>query len=254
MAEFLTTNGISQKLEEIIRNSGSGGLWLISPYLKFNSRIKGQLEDQAQTWKTAIRIVYGKTELRPKETEWLVDMGISTSYLENLHSKCYMNDSHALITSMNLYEFSQVNNAEMGILVSAEDDPELYQAIKKEAEFILRRSQNVKLNVTLIDGDDLPQEQLDRTARSEPKRESASVQRQTTLPKTGFCLRCGSEIPCSLERPYCNTHYRSWARYKNEDYEEKLCHTCGAEHSSSMAKPVCLSCYRKYRSAFRNAS
>ena len=153
MAEFLSTNGISTELEEIIKETGSGRLLIISPYLKFNSRIKHHLEDQVQTWKTAIHIVYGKTELRPEETEWLVDMGISTSYLENLHAKCYMNNSHALITSMNLYEFSQVNNAEMGILVSSEDDPELYQAIKKEAEFILRRSQNVKLNITLIDGD-----------------------------------------------------------------------------------------------------
>ena len=67
--------------------------------------------------------MYGKTELRSEETEWLADNFVRTSFREHLHAKCYMNDSHALVTSMNLYEFSQVNNDEMGILVSAEDDP-----------------------------------------------------------------------------------------------------------------------------------
>ena len=167
-----------------------------------------------------------------------------------------MNESHALITSMNLYEFSQQNNDEMGILVSAEEDPDLYMDIQGEAERILVLSREFKLTVTRVDDsdDDLPWEQADSPVRSESQRESASTERHTALPELGFCLRCGAEIPCALERPYCNAHYRSWARFKNEDYEEKHCHTCGSEHSSSMAKPVCLSCYRKHRSAFRAAS
>ena len=160
---------------------------------------------------------------------------------------------------MNLYEFSQQNNDEMGILVSATEaeDSELYEEIRKEAHRILRQSQNVKLEIIsqVDDNDnDLPWGRPDKPVLTEPQRQTASQQPQTLLPDTGFCLRCGNEIPCALKRPYCNTHYRSWARYKNEDYEEKHCHTCGAEHSSSMAKPMCLSCYRKYRDAFRAAS
>ena len=125
MAKFLNTSGISHQLEEIIKDSQEGRLLLISPYLKLNPRIKDLLEDQAQRWKTNIYIVYGKKkELRSEETKWLADNFVRTSFREHLHAKCYMNDSHALVTSMNLYEFSQVNNDEMGILVSAEDDPE----------------------------------------------------------------------------------------------------------------------------------
>ncbi len=251
MAKFLNTSGITQELETIISNSGSGRLLLISPYLKFNSRIKDRLEDQARTWKTDIRIVYGKTELRRDETEWLSENDIRTSFREPLHAKCYMNDTHALITSMNLYDFSQQNNDEMGILVSAEEDPELYEDIKKEAEYILRQSENVRINVTRIDdSDDLPQ---NKPSRSEPRGEPERKQ-QAALPDSGFCLRCAVEIPSALDRPYCNSDYRSWARFKNKDYEEKHCHTCGAEHATSMAKPVCLSCFRKYRSAFQVAS
>ena len=254
MAQFLDTDGISHHLSEIIKG-GTGRLLLISPYLKFSRRVREQLEYQ-NTLKRDIRIVYGKNELRPEESEWLASTSIRTSFREHLHAKCYMNDTHALVTSMNLYEFSRQNNDEMGILVSAEDDPDLYDDIKKDADRILVLSHEFKLTVTRVDDSDsnTPLSNPDELSRTEPKRESASAQRQATLPQTGFCLRCGNEIPCSLSRPYCNTHYRSWARFKNEDYEEKHCHICGSEHNSSMAKPVCLSCYRKYRSEFRTAS
>ena len=244
MAEFLNTSGITHQLEEIIRGSQGGRLLLISPYLKFNSRIKDLLEDQAQRWKTNIYIVYGKTELRSEETKWLADNFVRTSFREHLHAKCYMNENYALVTSMNLYEFSQVNNDEMGILVSAADDPVLYEAIKDDAEHILRRSENVRLNVTPIDDIDEPP-QAGEEAR--PPRAGG----KTDLPESGFCLRCASEIPFDTRRPYCKGDYQSWARFKNETYEEKYCHACSEKHGTSMAKPVCLSCYRRYRSVLR---
>ena len=243
MVKFLNTSGITYHLEEIIKGSQGGRLLLISPYLKFNPRIKGLLEEQAR-WKTDIRIVYGKTDLRAEETKWLDDNDVRTSFQEHLHAKCYMSDRHALVTSMNLYEFSQVNNDEMGILVSAEDDPELYQEIKDEADRILRRSENVRLNVTRIDDITEPVQAVGKTRPSGAGGKTAS-------PESGFCLRCASAIPFDPGRPYCKSHYGSWARFKNEEYEEKHCHACGEEHSTSMAKPVCLSCYRKYRSLLR---
>ena len=241
MAKFLNTSGITSQLEEIIKGSGGGRLLLISPYLKFNSKIKDLLEYQAQRWKTDIRIVYGKTELRSEETEWLANNDVRTSFREHLHAKCYMNDRWALVTSMNLYEFSQQNNDEMGILVSAEEDTELYQAIRGEAEFILTQSENVRLNVTRIDDADVP-------AHTAGKTKASGGGRKTALPETGFCLRCATQVPLDSEHPYCKSHYRSWARFKNEEYEEKHCHACGEEHGTSMAKPLCLRCYRKSRS------
>ena len=51
---------------------------------------------------------------------------IRTSYCKNLHAKCYLNGNRALLTSMNLYEFSQVNNHEIGVLVVREEEPHLY--------------------------------------------------------------------------------------------------------------------------------
>ena len=165
-----------------------------------------------------------------------------------------MNESQALITSMNLYEFSQQNNDEMGILVSKEDDPDLYGDVEKSAKRILELSDEIKLEITRVEENDDPPRGFDAPVHSEPQRTPASDTRQDMLPELGFCLRCGTEIPCSLDKPYCNSHYRTWARFKNENYEENHCHTCGEENDTSMAKPLCLSCFRKYRSAFRTAS
>ena len=70
-----------------------------------------------------IRIIYGKSELQPDESEWLQGLdAVKTSYRKDLHAKCYLNEDMALLTSMNLYEFSEKNNDEMGVLVSREED------------------------------------------------------------------------------------------------------------------------------------
>ena len=252
MARFLDSSGITYQLEQIIKDSRGGRLLLISPYLKFNDKIKDLLEDQVQSWKTNVYVVYGKTELRAEETEWLDANFVRTSYREHLHAKCYMNDSHALITSMNLYEFSQQHNDEMGILVSAEEDPELYQEIKEEADRILRRSDNVRLNVTRVDdAGDVVRDRRGSPSGTDQGSGSRRPERQAALPKVGFCLRCGTEVPFDPKRPYCNSDYKSWARFKNEEYEEKHCHACGNEHNTSMVKPVCVTCYRTHRSALR---
>ena len=251
MAIFLTTSGITHQLEAIIKGAEGGRLLLISPYLKFNRRIKDLLEDQVQRAKTNIYVVYGKTELRSDETEWLADNYIRTVFREHLHAKCYMNDSHALITSMNLYEFSQQNNDEMGILVSAEEDPELYKEIRDEAELLLRRSENVKLTVTRVKetGEEQGRATRRRPLRTSERRPADSPASRSQDTKSGCCLRCGNAVPFNPKRPYCNSDYTSWTRYKNNEYSEKYCHGCGKSHSTSMAKPLCTSCYRKSRAA-----
>ena len=250
MAEFLRTNGISTSLEKIIEDEKGGQLLLISPYLQFSDPIKDELKRQ-DSRKRDIRVVFRENRLPPHESEWLAATNIRTSVWERLHAKCYMNNRYALITSMNLYAYSQQNNDEMGILVSAEDDTDLYKAIEKEAQRILDLSTEIEIRVTRVEDsdNDISRDKKDAPVRSNLQRKPASDRRPIALPELGFCLRCGIEIPCAPERPYCDSHYRSWARFKNESYEEKHCHICGTEHDTSMAKPLCLSCFRKYRSA-----
>ena len=68
-------------------------------------------------------------------------------FCENLHAKCYFNENLMVITSMNLHEFSQTNNREMGVLIKREEekDHELFMDAKNEADFIIHASET-KIN------------------------------------------------------------------------------------------------------------
>ena len=115
MAKFLNTSATSYFLEELIKTA-SERLTLISPFLKLNDRVKELLEDKDRL-KIDVRMVYGKNELQPEEINWLRELSfVRTSFCKNLHAKCYLNESTCIVTSLNLYEFSQVNNNEMGVL------------------------------------------------------------------------------------------------------------------------------------------
>jgi phosphatidylserine/phosphatidylglycerophosphate/cardiolipin synthase-like enzyme len=158
MAKFLNTSATNYFLEELIK-SAKDRLVLISPFLKLNDRIKELLEDKNRL-KIDVRIVYGKSELQPQEIEWLKAQSyIRTSFCKNLHAKCYLNEEIAIVTSLNLYEFSQINNNEMGILIRRDDDAELYKDTYEEAQRIIRISDEVRISmerVTPVDSEAAP--------------------------------------------------------------------------------------------------
>lgn len=113
---------------------------MISPYLRFSDRIKEMLEDKNRL-KLDIRIVYRSNELQEEDADWLAQQTfIRSSLCKDLHAKCYLSETGCIITSMNLYEFSQVNNNEMGILLMRDEDSVLYQEAYEEASRIVRIS------------------------------------------------------------------------------------------------------------------
>lgn len=112
--------------------------------------MKELLQDKDRL-KIDVRIVYGKSELLPAEMEWLRSLTfVRTSFCKNLHAKCYINEELCIITSMNLYEFSQVNNNEMGILIRRSTDHELYRDAYEEAQRIIRISDEVRISVESV--------------------------------------------------------------------------------------------------------
>ena len=291
MPEFLTTTGISDRIRKIIREADEV-LVLISPYIQTNRRIRELLERKSRS-NTHIRVIYGKRDLRPEEKEWLDSVpSIELCFRESLHAKCYLNEKEAVLTSMNLYQFSEVNNDEWGILVSKtqeDDDDRLYADIYQEAEEIADVSEKIRevpraerasgfggliagltnqgqvsvsreasasepTSVINPDGDPATDFQGATPdvflPDSEPTSSGASEQPMRGIPVAGFCIRCKTDVPTNPAKPYCNSCYRTWNRYKNEGYEEEFCHLCGGEEATSMAKPLCLGCYKTYQDAF----
>lgn len=170
MAKFLNTSATNYFLEELIKQTQER-LIIISPFLKFNNRIKELLADKDRL-KIDVRLVYGKNELAPAEINWLSGLEfVRTSFCQNLHAKCYLNENAAIITSMNLYDFSQVNNNEMGVYVERHREPELYRETYEEAQRLIRISDQVRLSAEKVDEEeeakeDVSSEEYDKLSTS----------------------------------------------------------------------------------------
>jgi len=146
--QFLNTSGASAELEKLIRDK-TQNLILLSPYIKIGKRIRQELVAADQRG-TKIRIIYGKKEISSEQLAWLSNLkNLSLHYCDNLHAKCYLNEKRAIITSMNLYEFSQVNNREMGVLLSRTEDKQAFNDAFEEVKVILKNSVAKPLEPTL---------------------------------------------------------------------------------------------------------
>jgi hypothetical protein len=232
MAAFLDTDGISYRLHQLISNSKET-LILISPYLSISERVKRLLEDKEGSEQVQIWVVYGKEELKPAEGSWLKSRkGIKSKFIRNMHTKCCLNEGEAIVTSMNLYDFSQTNNYEMGIYVSKDGDPGLYCAIKDEVMGYLR----------MLDEAKPPDVEVHKEA------DKTTALTTTAL---GFCIRCRRETKTPSHMfPFCSGCYNEWERDGASIYrQEKFCLICGIQKGHITKKqPICSKeCYDRYQ-------
>ncbi len=215
MAEFLTTKEITERIATVIIGNAEKKIVLVSPYFKLDTGIVESLSEAMKENKNLeVTMIYGKTNLPDAEKKKLEGMNIKVLFRKNLHAKCYLNEGAAIVTSMNLHEYSQTKNDEFGIFISKmSKDKEAYEKIDKEVQKIIENSE------------------------------------EKDLVKKGHCIRCGKEIELNPKHPYCKSCYSTWAKYKDPDYEEKYCHMCGKKVKTSMNKPLCKSCWSKYNKA-----
>ncbi len=139
MAKFLTTVGNSYHIEQVIINA-KVQLTLVTPYLKLSRTMIERISD-ADKKGVKITLIYGKSELAKQERDRLFDLkNIEIYFYEQLHAKCYHNEKMMIISSMNLYEYSEINNREMGIALDKIEDNEIYQEGLDEIESIKNHS------------------------------------------------------------------------------------------------------------------
>jgi hypothetical protein len=172
MAKFLDTQAISHELMILIKEAKEK-IILVSPYLKVNSQIQERLKTRSKIGTLSeIVIVYGKSELKKTELDWIKEIEDLKVYEKNnLHAKCYINEEKAIICSMNLYDYSQQNNIEMGILISRQHDLDAYNQLIEEIN-------NIKVNGTRIrfDGKMNDESKMKSTIES-----NASVEKQADV-------------------------------------------------------------------------
>nr|WP_319572546.1 phospholipase D family protein [uncultured Draconibacterium sp.] len=120
MAKFLNTEKIIQWIKEIIA-SAEDELIIIVPYIKTSSRIYDSLY-QANQKGVDITLIYRENKLSSSEKQKLLSLqNLNLLHHPNIHAKCYYNGDLLLICSMNLYDYSEKNNREMGVLLHLVD-------------------------------------------------------------------------------------------------------------------------------------
>jgi phosphatidylserine/phosphatidylglycerophosphate/cardiolipin synthase-like enzyme len=244
MAKFLNTTGVSYHLEELIKGT-KDRLILISPYLQFTDRIKEHLSN-LNIQKRDIRIVYRENKLQLEENNWLESqIGIRTSFCKNLHAKCYINENEAIITSMNLYEFSQQNNNEMGIWFSKAQDADLYNATLEEVQRLLTISEEIRVTVKKVTADTPPKTEKKSSETKQPNS-------KTSEKATGFCIRTGVPIPFDIEKPLSYEAYKKWNEHGDPDYAEKFCHFSGepSNGETSVRQPILKKNWKKAKEKY----
>lgn len=134
--KVIGTTKISYEIEEIL-DSAEKYLILVSPYLKLNQRLKVRLSDAFKKVDN-IYLIYRENELKNQELHWLKSFSnLKLFSIKNLHSKIYLNEGFALISSMNLYEYSQINNHEIGVKFEFHEDQNEYKDTLNEIRVML---------------------------------------------------------------------------------------------------------------------
>jgi len=149
MVQFLNTAQAYSEIENII-SKAENRLVLISPYIQIPHPLIERLTYASEKRDVNITLVCRKDNLNKHEFNSLKRINrLEILNLPNLHAKCFFNENSMVITSLNLYEHSQINNREMGILITQNEDSAAYSDAKAEAEFIIQTAHSIKINKVL---------------------------------------------------------------------------------------------------------
>ncbi len=265
MAKFITGNKLNLELEMLLEKA-KASIILISPFIKLHPRYESALRTKLNDPHIEVTIVFGKNEEDISRSMAETDFNffkqfpnIQIKFEKRLHAKYFANESYAILSSMNLYSFSQDNNIEAGILIKGADE------VDKEAWKYFRR---------VIDQSELLFErnpEFETTMLGLKKKYSSSV---TTVDKLteffsgksgkktvldidekksyGYCIRTGKQIPFDVEKPMTENAYRTWNSFQDYDFPEKYCHYSGemSNGETTFGKPILRKNWKEARKAF----
>lgn len=251
MAKFYQGTHLSARLETLV-NKADDFLYIVSPYIKIHRRFRDELDKKKDFPKLEIVILFGKNEedlsksMKTEEVEYLKSFpNIIIAHDKDLHAKYYASEDSAMITSLNLHEFSQNNNIEAGISLLPDEEAyteslNYFRGIIKKADTLYERRpkfDNGKYVTSTVVKNEIDKIFGIRSSRYEQPARRADYREQ---PKRGYCIRTGVEIPFNPEKPMTYDAYQTWAQFGNPDYPENFCHRTGKPSygKTSMRRPI----------------
>lgn len=272
MGKFLRVEEVNVELVNIFEQAKEQ-IIIISPFIKLHPRIKNSLKKHLENPKVKITVVFGKNEenksksFRKEEFEFFKKFpNIKIKYESGLHAKYYANETSGLLSSMNLYEYSQNNNIEFGILTTSsllssvtnignaldKDASKYFRSVIENSmtkfERVPRFNQKAMGLTTKYSHSEIVEDKLSSEFNTNTASRKKSIFQPKSKPsRAGYCIRTGVEIPFNPKRPFSNKAFESWNKFKDENYSEKYCHFSGekSDGETSFSKPILRKNWKK---------
>lgn len=273
MADFLTGNELNSALSDIFESS-ENKLIIVSPYIKLHERYKSILKTKIDNPYLSIIVVFGKNEndvsksLNKEDFEFFKQFpAIEIRHEKRLHAKLYANELNILISSMNLYDYSQDTNIETGVISESSgrlgrNAIDYFYRVIGQAEIIFKKVPSFEkkmlgLSEKYVKSEVEVDNSLEFYSNKKYKKNYTKTTKKTTSNvknnRLGYCIRTGKEIPFNIEMPFSSKAYTSWNKYKDENYPEKFCHFSG-EHSegkTSFKNPILRKNWKEAKKEFK---
>jgi hypothetical protein len=290
MAKFLTGNELNSELEKLFARADEQ-LILISPYFRLHDRFISALKTKLKDPRLKIIIVFGKNEddfsksMKQEDFDFFKQFpNIEILYEKRLHAKYYANETSAILTSMNLYNYSQDNNIEAGVLTKATLIGNLANNIVANmtgedsfdqtaaAYFKLVIDQSIPLykKVPVYESTLLGFSKKYTSSKIEiDKMSDFFTKKVLTIPKystaeyplkkvlsshssehnQAYCIRTGARIPFNIQRPYAENILTNKA---SPEVPEKYCHFSGEETNgkTTSSKPILSKNWKKAKEKY----
>ena len=233
MARFLNTSNAYAAIEDIV-DKASSRVVLISPSIRIPPRLLYRLK-YTDSKGVVIGVVCRRRDLSGNARSDLRQLkNLELRFDEALYAKCFFNERSMVMGSLNLHEYPQQRNRDMGVFLSAADDHEVFHEAMREAGLIFANAEKDGLLKAMVDG----ARAVINSIGSQPK---SKIPRKGEMASSGYCIRCGMTIPLKTKRPYCGQCFRSWNN--DAEHRETFCHSCGMPAPTSWARPWCSTCY-----------
>ncbi len=241
--KFLFDDQILPTINEILRKASSADtVYLVSPYLKLNDRVRQAVEQAANNRADLVFITRRNVPDRSDDDiRWLLDRRVRVYELEFLHAKIFWSKSEAVVTSMNLHDASDRSSREIAITFEEQEKiEELRQVIEswKATAIELKPSQ---LATHPAQAEHRVMKPAAKTGEQSAVK-TVAVTPQPSGKAKGFCIRCGEPKTFNPKSPLCKVCYDKWAVYKNDKYPEKFCHRCKRPSTTTINQPLCERC------------
>lgn len=282
--EFLTGHKLNAAIEDIIRNANHEML-IVSPYIHLHERFVEAFKTLHDKPHVRITLLFGKAN-GDKTSTFHKDSiaffkslpNIEIAHRKNLHAKFYANEDGSIMTSMNLYAYSQDVNIETGYRVDYESKSQAIQAqndawnhfyeifdgadlmFNKEAQFesrllgLSKKYTGSEIELDALDEQASPtgtpsskkrKPRAKRTANAKTTPDAQTISSEKKVPTasaTGYCIDTGEVIPLNVAKPMAYASYKKWMGSTGGDPKAAMqyCHFSGEASAgkTSVSKPI----------------